>query len=262
MRLLSSALLLFLGCLLLFPSSSSASSVCEYAECKETAAEILSNLNEKVDPCHDFYSYSCGGRGMNIMSLSKMRTVLNQRINSDLYADDNLRSHGSKVVREAKKLYDDCVNTGKSYCNSVAKDECYFAFIRVYIDKYFPVAEHRAATRLISSIRKTFFSDIVDKITWIDPETKKLVVQNLTELQFNIGYPEWLKDDMELDMACEDVKRQPWPMDPLLFNAQFGSSASGSRISKCFYPFHKKVNDERIFNLNRNSGCNTSWISV
>ena len=232
MKLLSSELFLFLGCWLLFSSSSSASSVCEYAECKETAAEILSNLNEKVDPCHDFYQYSCGGRGMNIMSLTKLQTALNQRMNSDLYADDNLRNHGSKTIREAKKVYDDCVKRGRKSCHSLARLQCRYAFVRVYIDKYFSVAENRAASRLISNLRKTFVEDIVTNISWIDLETKKLVLKNLRELQLHVGYPEWLLDDKELDMECQGVEHDPWPMYPLQVNAQYEKEGNGEKVSK------------------------------
>ena len=238
MRLLSSALLFFLGCSPLFRSSSSASSVCDYTECKETAAEILSNLNEIVDPCHDFYEYSCGGGGMNIMSVSKIEAVLRER-QTDLFADDNLKNHGSKAVREAKILYDNCVNRGEANCYTVARDKCYFAFIRVYIDKYFPLTEHRAVQRLVSSVKNTFFSEIVNKITWIDPETKEYVLKHVEELRLNIGYPDWISNDNELDLECRGVKHGRWPMDPLSVNAEYGSQGSRGIISKYIYQFHK-----------------------
>ena len=203
-------------------------------ECKETAAEILSNLNENVDPCHDFYQYSCGGRDMKIMSLSKLEALRNQRENSNLHADDKLRNHGSKAIREAKKVYDDCINRNETNCNNKARWVCENAFFRVYIDKYFSVAEHKAATRLISSLRSTFVEDIVNKIKWIDPETKKHVLKNLTELQLNVGYPDWLLDDTILDYECEHVKPNPWPINPLTVNAEFDQQGNRGRISKYF----------------------------
>ena len=235
MRLLSSALLLFLGCSVFFPSASSASSICEYAECKETADEILSNLNEKVDPCQDFYEYSCGGKGMNIMSLTKVESVMKQRLASDLYADDNLKNHGSKAVRQAKEVYDDCIKKGSSSCESLARAKCRYAFVRVYMDKYFPVAEHRAVSRLILNIRNTYVSDIVNNIKWLDPQTKKTVLKNLTELQLNIGYPDWLLNDKELDLDCQGVQHDRWPMNPLEVNAQYAGSENGGQISKYFW---------------------------
>ena len=236
MRLLSSALLLFLSCSLLLPVSLSEPSVCEYAECKETADEILSNLNEKVDPCHDFYEYSCGGRSLNIMSLAKLETVMDQRLKSKLYADENLRNHGSKAVRQIKKVYDDCVKKGGALCNVDAESTCRYAFARVYMDKYFPVAERKAAQRLISSVRRASVSEIVNNISWIDLETKKHVLNNLTELQFNVGYPEWLEDDTELDLECEGTKHHPGIMKPFEVNAHFEQFRNKGIISKYFLP--------------------------
>ena len=234
MCLLSTIIFLFLGSSLFTPSSSSEPSVCEYAECKETAAEILSNLNEKVDPCHDFYEYSCGGRGMNIMSLSKIEAEITKRLASDLYADDNLRNHGSKAIREVKKVYDDCVKRGEGSCNSLAREKCEFAFVRVYMDKYFPVAEHRAAQRLVSSVRRTFLLDIIHRNTWMDPLTKKIVLRNLRELQLDVGYPDWLVDNRELDLECQGVEHDSWALDPLDANARFAEHENNRHISKCF----------------------------
>ena len=234
MRLLSSALLLFLGCSLVFPSCLSASSVCEYAECKETAAEILSNLNEKIDPCHNFYRYSCEGRFRNLLSLAKVENELNRRLTSNLYADENLKNHGSKAIREAKKVYDDCVKRGTGPCNLRARETCEFAFVRVYMDKYFPVAERNAARRLISSIKTASLSGIINKIEWIDPQTKEHVLNNLTQVQLNVGYPEWLTDDRELDMECQGFEHDRWPMNTLEVNALFQNLPTGGKISKCF----------------------------
>ena len=239
MRCFSSSLFFLLGCSLAYPSSSSEPSVCEYTECKETASEILSNLNEKVDPCHDFYSYSCGGRSMNTMSLSKIETVLKQRLAKDLYADDNLKNHGSKAVRNMKKLYDDCNKEDLGNCEVIARFKCMFAFFRVYMDKYFPVAEHRAAMRLVSSLKNTFVTEILDQIEWIDLETKKLVLKNMTELKLNVGYPNWLVDDKELDLECQGVKHKPWSMDLLEVNAQYEPQGNGSELSKHIYQFDK-----------------------
>ena len=239
MRLLSSVLLPFLGCWLLFSSSSSDPSVCEYAECKETAAEILSNLNEKVDPCHDFYSYSCGGSGMNVMSVSKIQTALSERLQTQFFADDNLKNHGSKAVRQAKEVYDDCITKGSSSCESLARAKCRYAFVRLYMDKYFPVAEHNAALRLMSDLKSTFVEDIVNKISWIDLKTKETVLQNLRDFQLNIGYPNWLSDDKELDMECEGFEHDRWPIEPLTVNAQFRNQNNQASISKCFISFLK-----------------------
>ena len=41
-------------------NKSDVSEVCTTRQCAETAAFILQGLNESVDPCEDFYQFSCG----------------------------------------------------------------------------------------------------------------------------------------------------------------------------------------------------------
>ena len=177
---------------------------------------------------------------MNVMSVSKIQTALSQRLQTQFFADDNLKNHGSKAVRQAKEVYDDCIKKGSSSCESLARAKCRYAFVRVYMDKYFPVAEHKAALRLISNLRSTFVSDIVDKIPWIDPETKKLVLKNLTEFQLNVGYPDWLSDNKELDMECQGFEHDRWIIEPLTLNARYAKQGDGGQISKYFYYLYKK----------------------
>ena len=58
-------------------------------------------------------------------------------------------------------------------------------------------------------------------------------------MQLNIGYPDCLSDDKELDSECIFAKRDRWPGSPLEVNAEFLESGNGSKISKYFYHFQK-----------------------
>ena len=44
-----------------FRSGGRGGSVCSTPSCVMLAATVLSNMNTTVDPCEDFYNYSCGG---------------------------------------------------------------------------------------------------------------------------------------------------------------------------------------------------------
>ena len=41
-------------------TTSSTSQVCQSQECTKLSAAIISALDETVDPCQDFYNFSCG----------------------------------------------------------------------------------------------------------------------------------------------------------------------------------------------------------
>ena len=41
-------------------TTSSTSQVCQSQECMKLSVAIKSALDETVDPCHDFYNFSCG----------------------------------------------------------------------------------------------------------------------------------------------------------------------------------------------------------
>lgn len=44
-----------------FVSSSAHPGVCLTEPCITVASAVMSALDRSVDPCHDFYSYACGG---------------------------------------------------------------------------------------------------------------------------------------------------------------------------------------------------------
>ena len=42
-------------------SASSSTTVCNTTVCTALAQQVLNNINTNVDPCQDFYNFSCGG---------------------------------------------------------------------------------------------------------------------------------------------------------------------------------------------------------
>ena len=253
------------GAALSLPSSFNSAGVCTSKECQEVAEIIKESLNEDADPCEDFYAFACGGfkkrhplpkRAQNVDGLSLVRKELDTRL-VGLLDHPKLKNHGSKVIRKAKKLYDDCIdgnlrenatepladkvfvkqsdslvplgiyksqslnNDREAGCRSNVAFKYPFVLVRLYLDKYFSITEHKAARDVTLNVWKALRNDIIKKVPWMTNETMENVNQGLDDLEINTGYPDWLVDDEELDKEYEGKQHPEWPMNPLTVNAHF-----------------------------------------
>lgn len=94
--------------------------VCSTAGCVEAAKSIVTNMDQTVDPCDDFYSFACGNfvkdttipddkSFVNTFSIilekvqDQLRTIVSVPVNDS-------EIHPFKLV---KKLYKSCMNTSK-----------------------------------------------------------------------------------------------------------------------------------------------------
>ena len=241
------------GVALSLPSSFNSFGVCNSAECQDVAKLIKGNLDEDADPCEDFYAFACGGfknefpipqGSQNIDGLGLVQKQLTER-QIGLLDDPKLKNHGSKVVRKAKKIYDDCMNdnrenattplTGKVFmnqhdslvpsgmyksqslvntfeeiCRKEVNSKYPFVIIRLYLDKFFPITEYKASRDIVMNVWKAFRNHIIKKVPWMDEKTQKTVYKTLDDLKMSIGYPNWLTDDKELDKEYKEEKHPNW----------------------------------------------------
>jgi hypothetical protein len=196
---------------------------------------------------------------MNLMSLSLVQQELIRR-QIELLDDESLKEHGSRIVRQMKKEYDDCLNndsevifnktsvaqnlTGEdvntfipegvleseffeepnsrsSLCRNRASYTYRWAFIRIYLDKWFTLADQKATKRMISNVRSAIVKNLIDTISWLNEEQKKSAKERASRLELNTGYPDWVSDDEELDKEYDGEEHPRWPMDPLTVNAHY-----------------------------------------
>ncbi|GIY26780.1 neprilysin-2 [Caerostris darwini] len=104
----------------LVSDNSSGVNVCLTPGCVKAAAAILSNLDENVDPCDDFYQFSCGG-WLNTHAISEDRSSVS--VFSEVQDDLNLKLRvlmekkvvGSEpdYVRMIKQMYTSCMDLKK-----------------------------------------------------------------------------------------------------------------------------------------------------
>lgn len=94
--------------------------ICLTSGCVRAAADILKNIDERVDPCEDFYRYSCGNWiDSQVIPEDKTSVSLFSVVQDELDAKlRNLIERPSTasdppIVQKMRNLYESCMNTSK-----------------------------------------------------------------------------------------------------------------------------------------------------
>ena len=93
------------------------STVCQTKQCLAKGQSLNANLNRSVDPCHDFYSFACGGweTQHNLTDDMDMVFIDFQYEIYDLLRDSLMRNRSSndpESVQFASGLYKSCIDQG------------------------------------------------------------------------------------------------------------------------------------------------------
>lgn len=83
-------------------------------------------------------------------------------------------------------------------CYSQADEDFSWAISRLYVDKFVPQGTKEEATAIIEAIRESFHQ-ILQTSEWLDDTTRKLAIEKLEAIRNNVAYPDWLKNNAELD---------------------------------------------------------------
>ncbi|XP_076322027.1 phosphate-regulating neutral endopeptidase PHEX-like [Tachypleus tridentatus] len=95
--------------------------VCLTDECKEAAAGLLASMNQSVDPCSDFYTYSCGGWiNKAVIPDSAKDSIYDMRKKLEFQTTHRLKAllegisltNPSSAVTQMKKMYTSCLKNG------------------------------------------------------------------------------------------------------------------------------------------------------
>ncbi|XP_022090312.1 membrane metallo-endopeptidase-like 1 isoform X2 [Acanthaster planci] len=83
-------------------------------------------------------------------------------------------------------------------CVSNANDHYKFISGRMYVDNYFPGDAKQKALDMIRNLR-TAFKSMLTTNDWLQEEDKPKAAEKADVMTFEIGYPEWIKDNAKLD---------------------------------------------------------------
>ena len=94
----------------------SVSTVCTTSDCIELAATVLQNMDTTIDPCVDFYNYSCGGWNAN-NELPENRARIGALRDLDVNNKIKLKKllegdqdHDVAAISYLRNFYSDCLN--------------------------------------------------------------------------------------------------------------------------------------------------------
>ncbi|XP_054716984.1 neprilysin-2-like [Uloborus diversus] len=104
----------------LVSSNESASNLCLTPGCVKAAAEILSNLDDSVDPCDDFFQFSCGGwLNRHAISEDRSSTSVFTEVQDDLnlklrvLLEKKLTGSEPDFIKMIKNMYESCLDLKK-----------------------------------------------------------------------------------------------------------------------------------------------------
>ncbi|CAG2168946.1 unnamed protein product [Oppiella nova] len=120
------------------------------------------------------------------------------------------------------------------YCLNDLSNGLEYAISRLYIDKSFSKKDKQEASLIIKDIKDSFY-ELIEESDWLDESTKNKSLIKLDAIHRNVGYPDWILDDKELDNYYKlkqkvDSKhffesvlylQQTWPMAPHIVNAAY-----------------------------------------
>jgi membrane metallo-endopeptidase-like protein 1 len=94
--------------------------ICLSRECVQTAGEVFRNMDESVDPCHDFYAFACGNYIKhslisNDKTFANTFTVITDILQEQLKIslEEKIDTNEPKPFVMVKKYYRSCKNKSK-----------------------------------------------------------------------------------------------------------------------------------------------------
>lgn len=256
------------------PGDNDSTPICLTPECVLTAAQILKDIDTTLDPCEDFYQYTCnnwqkthqipeGTSSTNsFVLLSDQNKEALRNILSGTFEDFYDRTHSSEASRlpdpekvidkqnfnKAKNLYDSCMNEAKIDSRGA---EPIYPLIKELQD-LFPTkrgdqSESRTLTETLAFLAKKQIGSPFEFM--IDADPKDPTVNAITLYQSGLSLPskEYYEQEDSVKLLREAIEET---LEAVFSKSEdFGwGKNSAATTAKLVVDFEKKLADKSDFN--------------
>ncbi|CAL1286736.1 unnamed protein product [Larinioides sclopetarius] len=128
--------------------------LCNSKECVSIASRILQLMNPDIDPCIDFYEYSCGGYAKSIdvpyghsAYTPDVETHLNVLFDIRKVMEIPPNNNESQATRKMKEFYHSCINSEQRNTQQKLSLDSWFSEIELTLDGFHSEYEMESATQ-------------------------------------------------------------------------------------------------------------------
>ncbi|CAB3386801.1 Hypothetical predicted protein [Cloeon dipterum] len=199
---------------------------CDSMECKQSAARIQASMDLSVDPCDDFFQFSCGGfmkqhpvSGSSIsifdqvFSLDSSFDSLKENLIKILGNDSSLEKARNYLVHCAKTKIESLSDIDEDTRNRCVKETIYkYKWILGAAQGVEQDGKLRAIGNMLYAVNSAF-AKIVNGSKWMDETSKNASIDKVEDVTALIGNEPWI---FVYDEPPEKFRRS---INPLATNA-------------------------------------------
>lgn len=193
--------------------------ICQTPECYQATKMILDSIDPTVDPCEDFFKFTCGNY-RNISGIPRDRSYI-ERINENAnQSTHELIQLLEESSGESETPYHNLMRIYYTKCKKdKSPEDCVddmretllgIPLTALHAKKYFDDETITLVEKMFRNIAQVSV-DHLKKVTWIDDRTLETLVDKVSSIQANIGYP---KEVMNATFMSKLVKMTNLPNNP------------------------------------------------
>jgi len=198
---------------------------CTTEECKEVSKRVLASLDESINPCEDFYQFSCGGwinnhpleegqsmvDGYSITTLENkelLRNLLKSKYKPRRKYTNKEKKYDENVFNKIKNIYETCLNikninkkSNKPMLNllkelKINKKRKSYSSVKGLTELI--ITLHNRAVPLFFDISNIIIYSVEDDVFHVSVSEKGSYINNEEFTYFDTTYRNYIHDTLEL----------------------------------------------------------------